>query len=137
MLLERQRISVTAAIEKLVGLQAQLPVAPYVGLWTRIRDFEREDLTSAIQNRKVIKATLLRATLHLFTTEDYLRFRSVLQSMLTEVWSTIVKEPDPSLDLDKVLREARRFIAESPRTFAEISEMLTKLQPEQAVGPMR
>ena len=65
MLLERKALTVPTAIERLVGLQAQLASAPYVGLWTRLRDFKREDLASQIENRKVVKATLMRAMLHL------------------------------------------------------------------------
>jgi hypothetical protein len=82
MLLERESLSVTAAIERLVGLQAQLASAPYVGLWTRLRDFRREDLAREIDNRKVVKATMMRATLHLCTADDYLRFRTALKPVL-------------------------------------------------------
>jgi DNA glycosylase AlkZ-like len=70
MLLERQTLAVPAAIERLVGLQAQLASAPYVGLWTRLRNFSRADLAQSIDDRVVIKATLMRATLHVFTAED-------------------------------------------------------------------
>jgi len=59
--------TIPAAIERLVGLQAQLASAPYVGLWTRLRDFRREDLANQIENRRVVNATLMRVTLHLFT----------------------------------------------------------------------
>ena len=75
MLLERQKLSIPAAIERLVGLQAQLPLPPYVALWTRLHEFRRSDFARLIENRIVIKATLMRATLHIFTAEDYLRFR--------------------------------------------------------------
>ena len=44
MLLEREALPVPAAIERLIGLQAQLASAPYVGLWTRLRDFKRQAL---------------------------------------------------------------------------------------------
>jgi hypothetical protein len=65
MLLEREALAVPAAIERLVGLQAQLALPPYVGLWTRLPDLKREDLARLIQNREVVKATLMRGTLHL------------------------------------------------------------------------
>ena len=71
MLLERAAISVPAAIERLVGLQAQLAVAPYVGLWTRLAGFQRDDLARPIEDHTVVKATTMRATLHLLTAEDY------------------------------------------------------------------
>jgi len=137
MLLEREILPIHAAIERLVGLQAQLASAPYVGLWTRLRDFRREGLAGEIENRKVVKATLMRATLHLCTAEDYLRFRTTLQPVLIGAASAIAKGRDADVDLDKVLKAARKFIGEKPRTFAEISEMLTKLLPGADVGVMR
>ncbi|MBO0725604.1 MAG: winged helix DNA-binding domain-containing protein, partial [Blastocatellia bacterium] len=89
MLLGRETLSVPAAIERLVGLQAQLASAPYAGLWTRLRDFRREDLAREIENRKVIKATMMRATLHLCAAEDYLRFRTALKPVLIVASSAI------------------------------------------------
>ncbi|MGH9755284.1 MAG: winged helix DNA-binding domain-containing protein [Blastocatellia bacterium] len=137
MLLERETLAVPAAIERLAGLQAQLASAPYVGLWTRLRDFRREDLATEIENRKVIKATMMRATLHLCTAEDYLRFRTALKPVLIGAANAIAKQRGQDFDLDKVLKAARKFIGEKPRTFAEISDMLTKLMPDYDVGAMR
>jgi len=136
-LLARETLPVPAAIERLVGLQAQLASAPYVGLWTRLRDFRREDLARLIEQRKVIKVTLMRATLHLCTAEDYVRFRTALQPMLAWAGNAIAKRRDADFDLDKLLEAARRYIAEKPRTFAEISEMVAKLMPKQDVGALR
>ncbi|HKQ75003.1 MAG TPA: winged helix DNA-binding domain-containing protein [Blastocatellia bacterium] len=137
MLLERETAPVTAAIERLVGMQAQLASAPYVGLWTRLRDFQREDLADLIENREVVKATMMRATLHLCAAEDYLRFRTALQPLLSGASSEIVKRRGLDFDLDKVLKAARKFVGEKPRTFAEISEMVAKLMPDADVGAMR
>jgi len=137
MLLERETLSVPAAVERLVGLQAQLASAPYVGLWTRLRDFRREDLAREIENRKVVKATSMRATLHLCTADDYVRFRTALKPLLIGASSEIAKRRGGDFDLDKVLKASRKFIGEKPRTFAEISDMLTKLMPDHDVGAMR
>jgi len=137
MLLEREKLPVPAAIERLVGMQAQLASAPYVGLWTRLRDFQRQTLAREIEGRKVVKATLMRATLHLCTAEDYLRFRTALKPVLIGAASAIAKQRSRDFDLDKLLKAARKFIDEKPRTFAEISEMVTELMPNQDVGVMR
>lgn len=137
MLLAREPLPVPAAIERLVGLQAQLAVAPYVGLWTRLRGFKRESLADLIENHTIVKATLMRATLHLVTAADYLRFRTTLQTMLTGAASAIAGRRGEHFDLDKVLDAARRFISEAPRTFAEISEMVADLMPGYDVGAMR
>src|SRR5438046_5820862 len=71
MLLERQRLRVVDAIERLGGLQAQWAPAPYVALWTRLAGFERDVLTNAIDKGELIKATLMRATLHLVSAREY------------------------------------------------------------------
>jgi winged helix DNA-binding protein len=137
MLLGREAISVTAAIERLAGLQAQLASAPYVGLWTRLPDFQREDLAKEIENRKVVKATMMRATLHICTADDYARFRTTLKPLLIGAASEIAKRRGGDFDMDKILKAARKFIGAKPRTFAEISDMLTELMPDHDVGAMR
>ena len=52
-------------VERVAGLQTQYAPSGYVGLWTRVRDFRREELTRLMQERQVVRATLMRATLHL------------------------------------------------------------------------
>jgi hypothetical protein len=137
MLLERQNLPVPDAIERLVGLQAQQALPPYVGLWTRLHHFNRESLAKAIENRVVVKATLMRGTLHLFTAADYLRFRTTLQPLLSGAGEAIAKNRGASFDLDELLAMARQYIEEKPRTFAELSAMLTERLPEEDVGVMR
>jgi hypothetical protein len=137
MLLKREAISIPAAVERLIGLQAQLSSAPFVGLWTRLSKFSRQDLAALIDNRTIVKATLMRATLHMSTAEDYVRFRTTLQAVLDLAASTIAKQRAESFDVEKVLKAARRFFGEKPRTFAEISDMLTELLPDHDVGAMR
>ena len=71
LLLERKRLSPTAVIERLVGMQAQWPSAPYVGIWTRAASFRREALERELARGAVLKATVMRQTLHLVTRRDY------------------------------------------------------------------
>ncbi len=136
LLLERSTITPTAAIERLVGMQAQLASAPYVGLWTRLKNFQRSDLASAIESRQVVKATLMRATLHLISANDYLHFRTAMNPVLEGAAESIAKNRTP-IDKDRVLKVAHDFIAEKPRTFAEISAMLSAEMPASDVGAMR
>jgi hypothetical protein len=71
MLLRRERISPAGAIERLAGLQAQLPSSPYLALWARLEGFERSALERALIRRGVVKALLMRATMHLVSARDY------------------------------------------------------------------
>jgi len=78
LLLERKRLSPAAVIERLVGVQAQWPPAPYVGIWTRTTSFRRETLERSLAKRDVVKATMIRQTLHLVTLPDYALIRAAL-----------------------------------------------------------
>ena len=71
LLLERKRLSPTSVIERLVGMQAQSPPSPYLGIWTRTTGFRRATLERALANGTVVKANMMRGTLHLVTPRDY------------------------------------------------------------------
>jgi hypothetical protein len=78
LLLERKRLSPKAVIERLVGMQAQWPPAPYVGIWTRTTSFRRDTLERELVGGRVIKATAMRQTLHLVTPNDYGLIRAAM-----------------------------------------------------------
>lgn len=71
LLLDAKRLSPAKVIERLVGMQAQWPAAPYVGIWTRTTSFRRESLERELRRGAVVKATMMRQTLHLVTRRDY------------------------------------------------------------------
>src|SRR5829696_9826579 len=83
MLLQRELGSAVEAVERLCGLQAQEPRPPFLGLWTRLQRFRREDLHRALHDRAVVRGTLMRGTLHLMSAADYAAHRLTLQPMLT------------------------------------------------------
>lgn len=75
MLLERVELDAVTAIERLAGMQAQYSPSPYIGLWSRIEDFKREELEEALAAQLVYKATLMRGTLHLVSARQFDLFR--------------------------------------------------------------
>lgn len=81
LLLERKRLSPAAVIERLVGMQAQWPSAPYVGVWTRTASFRRETLERELARGTIVKATVMRQTLHLVTRGDYWLIRAAMSEM--------------------------------------------------------
>src|SRR6185312_986650 len=109
LLLERKRLSATAVIERLVGMQAQWPSAPYVGIWTRATSFRRETLERELARGAVLKATAIRQTLHLVTRRDYGLFRAAM-SETNFPWETA---------------QAKRLAA-SVRDLAEASPVTTE-----------
>jgi len=78
LLLKRKRLAPAAMIEHLVGMQAQSPQAPYIGIWTRAASFRRASLERLLVQRGVLRATMLRLTLHFVTPRDYAVIRSAL-----------------------------------------------------------
>lgn len=110
LLLERKRLSPTAVIERLVGMQAQWPPAPYVGIWTRTTTFKREALELAILSGEVVKPTVMRGTLHLVTARDYPVFYAALRNMPTWYSET---------NLAHALKEVRAVRALAPLTHRE------------------
>jgi hypothetical protein len=80
LLLERRKLSVAAALERLCAVQAQSPDAPYVALWSRTRSFEREALTRAYRQRRIVRANLMRITIHMMSARDFLALAPVWQA---------------------------------------------------------
>jgi hypothetical protein len=97
LLLERKRLSPTAVIERLVGVQAQWPPAPYVGIWTRTTSFRRQTLESELARVTVVKATVMRQTLHLVTRRDYALLRAALSETNFPWESSRAKHLAPSI----------------------------------------
>ena len=89
LLLERKRLPPVGVIERLVGIQAQWPPAPYVGIWTRTTSFRRQTLERALAQGTVVKATVMRQTLHLVTPRDYALIRAAM-SETNFPWETAV-----------------------------------------------
>jgi DNA glycosylase AlkZ-like len=117
-LLERRKLSVLNAIERLAGMQAQWPQAPYVGLWTRIPGFRRETLERAIRSGKVVKATVMRGTLHLITERDYGMFFAALTDM--RAWAD-----DESLELGtRLAPQVRAMFDDGPLTAQQVLERM-------------
>src|SRR5829696_5990238 len=130
MLLDRETLPVLDAVGRLVGLQAQVPSLPFVGLWTRLQDFRRDDLTRLMRERLVVRATLMRATLHLMTAADYLLLRPALQPALTRSLQSIAGRRMQGLDVDELVATVHEFFAREPRAFAELGATLSELLPD-------
>ena len=82
MLLRRVEISAAEAIERLVGIQAQSPYAPYVGRWTRLTGFQHGELAALLEGRQAVRVALMRSTIHLVTARDCLALRPLVQPVL-------------------------------------------------------
>src|SRR5215217_1308228 len=128
MLLQRDRVSVLEAVERLCGMQAQEPRPPFPGLWTRLQGFRREDLHLALHDRTIVRGTLMRGTLHLMSAADYVAHRSTLQPMLTRSLALLGSRAE-GIAAEEVLPVARALLGERPRTFGELRAALVETFP--------
>jgi hypothetical protein len=128
-LLERQKTTVPRVLSQLVGLQAQVARPPFVGLWTRIRDFHREHLLSALRSRKAVRLTAMRGTLHLMSARDAVALRGALQPMLSRGLDAILGSRAAALDLEVLEATAREFFGRAPATFDALRKHLKQTHP--------
>jgi hypothetical protein len=120
------------AVERLVGLQAQVPRDPYVALWSRLEPFVSNDLAQPMADRRAVRMPFLRATLHLVTARDALTMRPVLQPVLHRSFhsgSPFGRQLE-GLDLDELTAYGRKVLEEQPRTRAELMPLLAERWPD-------
>ena len=118
LLLERKQLSPSVAVERVAGLQAQWAPAPYVGLWARTEGFRREALEKALLARRIVRAVLMRGTIHLVSLTDYALFGAAVDR---PPW---LKAEFAALG-DR-LHDVIRAFGREPRTRAEITEFLER-----------
>jgi hypothetical protein len=126
LLLGRERLDVAEAVRRVVALQAQEAASPYLALWNRLDRFNPAGLDAAFADRAVVKATLMRITLHAVHAEDYPAFHAAMVSSLRASRLHDRRYTSTGLsiaDADAVLPEVLEFAAQ-PRTKAEVEELL-------------
>ncbi|MGN6108567.1 MAG: winged helix DNA-binding domain-containing protein [Kofleriaceae bacterium] len=124
-LLHRRPDSAIAAVEHLIGMQAQVPTSPYVGLWTRFVEFGHAELVRLLAARQVVRLSMMRSTLHLTTAADCLALRPVLQPVHERMFhGTPYAKAVAGIDLGALVEAARGWLAEAPRTLDELGALL-------------
>lgn len=130
LLLQRAGLPPLRAIERLAGMQAQAPNAPYVGLWTRLADFRPAELAELLTGRAVVRTHLMRNTVHLVTAADCLALGGLFQAVLTQRFaSSPFARNTGGMDLGALVEAGRGLLREQPRTRAELGRLLAPRWP--------
>ena len=132
LLLERARIGIVPAVERLAALQAQWSPSPYIALWSRLRDFRREKLWSAIERHEVIRARLMRGTLHLVSARDFFAYAVATQDLQRGAWNRL--QVGRGIDPKQVATLAIAF-AREPRPKEEVLDHIQGRLGQKLGGP--
>ena len=118
LLLERRKLGVQQAVERICAIQAQWPQSPYIGLWNRLIGFRKEQLTRALAQHRVVKTQLFRITLHITSARDYPYFFAV--------WGPAARDRTPGVPqhtLEELTRRVRAVALERPLMQDEVEEL--------------
>jgi Winged helix DNA-binding domain len=124
LLLERARVPLPRALERIGGIQAQAAPAMYVGLWSRVEGLARENLTRALERRTVVQGTLMRATIHLVSARDYWPLALAVEKPRRDWWTRVQRESPPPRAMAAGARRLRRRLADGPVRRAELERLL-------------
>jgi hypothetical protein len=124
LLLDRSDLPLVRAVERIGGIQAQYAPSAYVAMWSRLRDFDREALTKALERRRLIQATLMRATIHIVSAADHRLFVEGIRAVRREWWSRVTRRQAHGLDMEGATRLLRRALADGPRRQKELVAIL-------------
>jgi winged helix DNA-binding protein len=126
MLLERADTSPPRALERMAGLQAQYAPSMYIGLWTRLVGFHRDQLTRALERRTVVQGTLMRSTIHLVSRQDYWPFAVAVGRARRAWWLRATRGATDPEGIERAAGRLRSRLAEGPIGRAELEEIAGK-----------
>ena len=132
LLLRRWKLSAVEAIEHLVGMQAQAPNPPYVGLWTRLEGFRPDELARLILDRRAVRIALMRNTVHLVSARDFLTLRPLVQPVFDRglYASRAHRAGIEGVDIEALVAAGRALLEERPRAAKELGELLRERWPD-------
>jgi hypothetical protein len=122
LLLERARLPIPRALERLGGIQDQYAPNAYIRLWSCLEEFRRDDLTRALERRSVIQGTLMRSTIHVVSRRDYWPFAVAIRRAQRDWWLRVQKPRPDVRRLERIAQTLRRLTADGPRRQEELVE---------------
>ncbi|TDD56968.1 winged helix DNA-binding domain-containing protein [Nonomuraea terrae] len=128
-LLRRADLPAVTAVERVFGLNAQSPNQPYLALWSRLDSFTIAGLTAAIEDRSLVRSTMMRATQHLMSVPDFRFVRPVLAPLLRRVQRNTFGRRTAGVDLDALVEEARELLDGRVVTRPQLGRLLAQRRP--------
>ena len=122
-LLERHDAPLARVLSRIGGIQAQYAPSMYIGLWSRVKDLERDAITRSLEKRSLIQATLMRSTIHLVAKADYWPLALAIREGRRAWWR---RARQSALDMDALAETARRALADGPLKRAELESLVGK-----------
>ena len=129
-LLERTAVPAGVLVERLAGVQAQVPHHPYLSLWARTAGFDPAELSGMVARREAVRAGVMRATVHLLTARDLLWIEPLTRPVLTKVFAAPFAAGLAGVAPETVAAAARELLAERPHTRKELADRLAPRFPE-------
>jgi Winged helix DNA-binding domain len=126
LLLRRVEMPVADAVEHLLGLQAQAPMPPYYGLWSRLEHFDPHVLGRMLADREAVRMTLMRGTVHLVTVRDALLLRPLMQVAIERGHNGAFGRRMGGADLRQLKAAVRELLAEGPLTARELAQRVVE-----------
>jgi hypothetical protein len=136
LLLHRTELSPRQVIEHLVGMQAQSPSPPYLGLFARLARFDPQELSKLVTERQVVRIALQRNTIHLVTAADAVMLRRILKPVITNGLRHNFGAQLHGVDLDALAARGRELVEAEPLTFAKLGELLAREFPAAEPSPL-
>jgi len=132
LLLDRSPMSTLDAVTRLVGLQAQAPNAPYLGLWSRLDGFALADLTRLLEDRSVVRSSTLRGTQHVVAAADYPWLRPLLAPTAVRAQRAAFGKATAGVDLAELAAAGESLLAGRTLTRPQLRDLLAPRWPSVA-----
>lgn len=129
LLLRPAALSAKAAVEHLLGLQAQNVKPPYYALAARLDGFTPGELSGLMAEREVVRIVSMRSTIHTHTAADCLTLRPLVQPARDRELTNFRRGLE-GVDLDRLAALARELVEAEPRTMKQLREALLVEWPD-------
>ena len=134
--------SVAATVHRVASLQAQHPDWPPLALHTRLRpDRPAPDLAASRRRRAVVRASLMRLTVHVVAAEDFWPMSAVTLPFRWRQWRIMYKQDPATSPLGRRISASHHAVLaamrEAPRAIHEVEAILAAELPGVDIPPHR